>query len=207
MDGTSVQVFAELARQTATHLVFGFPLRTKAGVTICQAVLDPDGQLVGSYNKLHLAQFGASSEANVFTPGNHLFTFQMKGIKIGLLVCYDIRFAELSATLARAGVDLVLQCSAYARDLSFYSWHPFVITRAMENAMAWLGLNRAGEEWGGSIWCPGFADAEQPVAVLDRQEQFVRYTLASDFRQRIVEKLPFIKDQRDDYAGLKLIQG
>lgn len=162
--------------------------------------MGPDGKLLGYYDKLHLAQFEASAEATAFTSGDHLFSFTVKGLRLAPLICYDIRFSDLAQTLATEGVDVVLQCSANARDLSFHSWRPFVVTRAMENGLAWLGLNRAGANWGGSIWCPGHADSDTPEQVFGADEEFRLLELPLDFRARIAEKLPFLKDWRSNYS-------
>lgn len=203
LKGPSFRQFAQLAQDLQSTVVYGFARRDEVGRhLICQAAIGPDGRLLGHYDKLHLAQFGASAEAGVFQPGNHVFTLTVKGLRIAPLICYDIRFPGLMARLAREGVDVVLQCSAYARDLSFHSWQPFVVTRAMEHGFAWLGLNRAGDGWGGSIWCPGFADSDTPEVVLGRDEAFVPFVLPGDFRQTNLEKLPIGRDGRSDYADL-----
>lgn len=200
--GPSYQRFAALAQNTNATVVYGFPRKTDTGTVICQAAVAPDGILLGHYDKLHLAQFGASAEAAAFRPGNHIFMFNIKGLKVALAICYDIRFLDLARRLAADRVDLVLQCSAYARDLSFHSWRSFVVTRAMENGFAWLGLNRAGVGWGGSIWCPGFADSVHPEQVFGSDEEFRPLNLPTDFRTRNAEKLPFLVDKRNDYAKL-----
>ncbi len=201
-DGPTFQCFSALAQKLGTAIVFGFARQSERGTTICQAAIAPSGDLLGHYDKLHLAQFGASAEAGAFNAGDHLFCFSVKGLKIAPLICYDIRFPDLAARLAGEGVDVVMQCSAYARDLSFHSWRHFVVSRAMENGMAWLGLNRAGPDWGGSIWCPGYADGDDPEVVFGADEEFRRISLPLDFRRHVAERLPFLKDRRDDYNTL-----
>lgn len=204
LDGPSFRCFAELARRLDTAIVYGFPRRGDRGRHICQAAVGPDGALLGWYDKLHIAQFGASTEAAHFQPGDKLFAFDIAGFRLAPLICYDIRFADLATRLAAAGVDVVLQSGAYYRDISFHSWRPFVVTRAMEQGLAWLGLNRAGPDWGGSIWCPGYADAETPEQVLGVEEALWRLELPRDFRARAAERLPFLRDRRDDYPRLPI---
>lgn len=204
LDGPSFRAFSALAQKLRSTVVYGFARKNNGQVTICQAAVGPDGILLGHYDKLHLAQFGASGEAAAFAPGSHLFSFTVKGLRLAPLICYDIRFADLARRLADEGVDVVLQCSAYARDLSFHSWRPFVVTRSMENGIAWLGLNRAGPDWGGSIWCPGHADSDAPEQVFGIDETFQMLTLPLDFRARIAQRLPFLKDRRPDYPALAM---
>ena len=206
LDGPSFQTFSELAQELNTTIVYGFarsdrPHRPK----ICQAAVGPDGNLIGHYDKLHLAQFGDSAEAGAFAAGDHLFVFTVNGVNVAILICYDIRFPYLAKQLAQEQVDVVLQCSAYARDLSFHSWQPFVVTRAMEYGFAWLGLNRAGDHWGGSIWCPGFADEETPELVFGTEEVLQDLILPQGFRARNDARLPIHSDRRQDYEKLPMI--
>lgn len=205
LDGASFRVFSRLARELGSTVVYGFARRGEDGRDfICQAAVGPDGALLGYFDKLHLAQFGASAEAGAFHPGDHLFIFGLKGVRIAPVICYDIRFPGLAGRLAAEGVDLVLQCSAYARDLSFHSWRPFVVTRAMEHGFAWLGLNRAGDDWGGSIWCPGFADGDSPEKVLGTADCFETLSLSPGFRRENAARLPIGRDQRGDYDQLSV---
>ncbi|MEP1208896.1 MAG: carbon-nitrogen hydrolase family protein [Rhizobiaceae bacterium] len=205
LDGPSFETISALARELKSTVVFGFPRSDAPGrPKICQAAIGLDGNLIGHYDKLHLAQFGDSAESAAFAAGDHLFTFTVAGVKIALSICYDIRFPELTKKLADQGVDVVLQCSAYARDLSFHSWRSFVVTRAMEYGFAWLGLNRAGDHWGGSIWCPGFADSETPELIFGTGEIFENLTLPGDFRATNSARLPINRDRRTDYQQLQI---
>ncbi len=204
LQGPSFRRFSELAAKLRTTIVYGFPRRGENGRHICQAAVGPDGRLLGWYDKLHIAQFGASAEAAHFQPGDKLFVFEVAGFKLAPMICYDIRFADLAARLAAEGVDVVLQSGAYYRDVSFHSWRPFVVTRAIENSVAWLGLNRAGENWGGSIWCPGYADDQTPEDVLGREETFWRVELPANFKAAAASRLPFQRDRRNDYSQLSV---
>ncbi|WP_352722066.1 carbon-nitrogen hydrolase family protein [Mesorhizobium sp. M0306] len=79
------------------------------------------------------------------------------------MICYDLRIPELSRTLCLDyGVDLLLHSGAYFRDLTYYSWRHFAITRALENQVYVLSLNRAGQDFGGSIFCAPWIDQTQP---------------------------------------------
>ncbi len=203
-DGPSFSAFSALAQRLQSTVVYGYARQGDDGFYITQAAIGPDGKLLGAYDKLHLAQFGASAEAAAFTPGRHLFTFSVKGVKIAPMICYDIRFADLARRLADEGVGLILQCSAYAKDLSYHSWRHFVVTRAMENGIAWLGLNRAGKDWGGSIWCPGHADSEAPELVFGDGQEFQPLTLPAGDAQKDRGQLPILHDRRGDYETLPL---
>jgi hypothetical protein len=76
-------------------------------------------------------------------------------VRLGLLICYDIRFPEVSRALALLeGCDVLLHPSAFPKDQTYASWPLFVVTRAIENQVYVLSLSRAGAHFGGSLLCP-----------------------------------------------------
>ncbi|MBY8975258.1 carbon-nitrogen hydrolase family protein [Rhodobacteraceae bacterium NNCM2] len=201
--GPSYDLFSDLARQLETAISFGFPHRAARGRHISQGIMGPDGGLLGRYDKLHIAQFGDSAEAAHFKPGDSLLTVEIAGFRIAPIICYDIRFPGLSERLRAAGVDIVIQSGAYARDFSFHSWHDFVRTRAIETQMAWLGLNRAGPGWGGSIWVPD-GTAPDATRVFGDAETFWPLTLTREALDAARERMPLATDRRGDYATMKI---
>ena len=157
--GPSFSFFSEVAKKFNTHICYSFPRKIKTDVfTICSAVVNNEGKLIATYDKLHICQFGECFEKDYFTPGNHLSpVFEINSIKIGLAICYDIRFGELFRKLAlEREVTLILHPGGWPRDEAFATWHSFVITRAMENTIYLLSVNCAGENNGASIFCPPF---------------------------------------------------
>ena len=93
------------------------------------------------------------SRKKYFTSVNHYFTFFINKIKCSTIICYDIRIPELIRDLTlNHDVKLVLHCGVYFRDESFFTWHQFAITRALENQIFLLNLNRAGKKFGNSIF-------------------------------------------------------
>lgn len=203
VDGTSTRIFAEVARRHNVQVIFGMPRREGKAFYISQLVLGPDGACLGAYDKIHVAQFGASMEKEYFRRGRQLLTFELNGFRISPIICYDIRFPELLRTLCEnEGTDVILHCGAYARDESYYSWHQFAITRAMEN-MVWLvSLNRAGPFYGRSIICPPWVDERHPEVVFPDEEVFRIMTLARMELEDARRNYPFLRDRLPAYRGL-----
>jgi len=201
LDGPSLQAWREVAREHATHVAYSFPRVAGDGFRISLAVVGPSGDLVGHFDKLHLAQYGASMEKEYFGAGDHLFVFDIKGIRIAPIICYDIRMPELSRTLAiDHGVDMILHAGAYSRDPSFYSWHQFVVARAMENQVFVLSLNRAGADFGHSIFCPPWVDEDrQPIVFAKHDEQILRLEINRAEIERARATYSFVGDRRDCY--------
>ena len=208
LDGPSFRTWSVVAKRFGVTIVYGIPALGDDRWQITQVVVGPDGELRGDYAKLHTAQFGASMEKEFFISGDHLLTFDVAGFRVAPIICYDIRIPELSRTLCvDHGVDLLLHCGAYARDLSYYSWHHFVVTRALENQVYVLSLNRAGPDFGGSAFCAPWIDQTAPLHVFGDGETMETLTVARSVITEARETYPFLADRLSDYPNLSKQHG
>ncbi len=204
LDGPTVNAFRKLARQHSVFIVFGIARKHDGQYRIAQVVLDDQGNLVGHYDKVHIAQYGASMEKEYFERGDQLLVFNVKGIRVAPVICYDIRIPEMLRTLCvENSVQLVLHCGAYARDESFYSWHQFAVTRAMENLVYLLSLNRAGDFFGESIFCPPWVDETHPEIVFPSDETLMVLDVDPNDLAKTRAKYPFLDDRLDSYNSLR----
>lgn len=201
LDGASFQAWRKVAMQHSVHVSYGFARTGDGGPYICTAVVGPDGELVGHYDKLHLAQYGASMEKEYFHRGDHLFVFEINGFRLAPIICYDIRIPELSRTLViDQNVDVILHCGAYYRDASFHTWHPFAIARALENQVFFLSLNRAGANYGNSIFCLPWQDEQTPPMQFAKTcEDFKILTLDRKIQQQARQDYTFLEDRLETY--------
>ncbi|MEO0073569.1 MAG: nitrilase-related carbon-nitrogen hydrolase [candidate division WOR-3 bacterium] len=107
------------------------------------ALLITTGGTIHKYRKAHL--FG--NEKNLFTAGNDPFpVFNVDGVKIGLLVCFDYFFPEAARTLALRGAQII----CHPANLILHYAQSITITRAVENRVYWILSSRTGEEQIGS---------------------------------------------------------
>lgn len=202
LEGPSFERFREIAKRFDVAIVYGIPRKGDGGYHISQVAVGPDGEVIGCFDKLHLAQYGASMEKEYFKRGKAPFSFTFLGVKIAPIICYDIRFPELARSLAlEHKADLILHCGAYARDPSFYSWHHFVVARALENQLFFLSLNRAGADFGNSIFCPPWVDEAAPAVPFPQHDE--AFIVCDVDLARIAEvrrKYSFLADRRASYA-------
>jgi N-carbamoylputrescine amidase len=99
-----------LASELGIAIVGGFAETTGAGVANAAVAIDASGSVLGTYRKLHL--FGA--EHKLFVPGDHgLPIFELGGVRVGVLICYDLRFPEAARILALRGADVVAVPTAW----------------------------------------------------------------------------------------------
>ena len=170
---------------------------------ITQALIGSNGSVTGHYDKLHIAQFGDSTEKDYFTRGDRLMVFEAGGFTFGTIICYDIRIPELSRILARRhGVDTILHSTAFCRDETFHTWHAFATTRAIENQVYFASVNRAGADFGESMLIEPWMDETVPLQRLGTGETFARWTLSRATLDRARARYPFLQDVRDDYDRL-----
>ncbi len=203
LDGESFRTFSRLARDHAVFIVYGMPRMEQDLYFITQVVIGPDGEYIGHYDKLHIAHFGVCVEKDYFQPGRNLLVFEVDGIRMAPIICYDFRFSALSKLLCRQyGVELILHSVAFYRDRSFHSWHSFATTRALENQVYLLSLNRAGDYYGSSIFCPPWMDQDRDPTVLSRHEDFHFFEIDKSIIAQARETYPLQTDELEDYHRL-----
>ena len=205
LDGPSFDAFRPIAVDFETTVLFGTARRDADSYLISQIAIGPDGELAGHFDKLHRADFGFSTESDFFTEaGEAVFTFDCGGVRFAPIICYDIRFPELTRTLVLDHeADVILHCGAYGRDESFESWHSFVTTRAMENQVPFLSLNRAGELYGDSIFCGPWVDADHPpIRFPAHDEALVSIVIDPADTDSVRRRYGFLRDRRESYSDL-----
>lgn len=140
LDGPFVIGLAELARELGVHVVAGV-VEAIAGETRFSntlVVLDPAGELVAKYRKIHLYDAFGQLESDFVRAGaiETPETFVVDGVTVGLQTCYDIRFPEMTRRLVDAGVDLVLVPAEWVRGpLKEHHWRTLLTARAIENTV------------------------------------------------------------------------
>ena len=136
-----------LSARTGKLLVGGFAERARDGLHNAAYAVGPDGTSV--YRKIHLW----NREKLLFKEGDRPCVIEYEGRKIGLEICYDLQFPELSAYLARQGAEIVLAPTAWARDRHGPSHelepHAFLaMASAYASGMCVAVANRTGRERG-----------------------------------------------------------
>ena len=230
--GPSFRFCGALAAEADACVAYGFlRARDDGGVAIAHAVVAPppaagagEARLVATYDKMHLCDMGACSEtakgvARPETP--EPCVFECAGVRVGLCICYDLRFPELWRRMCWAAdgrerggdggdghaADLVVHPSAFVRDATFPTWHAFVTTRAVENQVYVLSVSHAGPDFGGSVACPpwvgpvaraaGEPDLElAPTVPLGDGEGVVALRVERAVLAAVREQFPYRRDAR-----------
>ena len=146
LDGPAVKAVASIAQEHSTTLIFGMPEREEATKRLfnTSVLVAPDGK-VASYRKVYPANFGPFEEGLYFGRGDGLTLAETKLCRIGLLICYDAFFPELSKAYALQGADLLAIISA-SPATSKPLFDRILPARAIENALPVLYANLVGTE-------------------------------------------------------------
>jgi len=140
LHGPFVRALAELATELGIHIVAGLVERIQDEKRVANTLvaLDPNGELVAHYRKVHLYDAFGQRESEWIVPGpiETPQTFAFGGFTVGLQTCYDLRFPEVTRKLVDAGADLVLVPSEWVRGpLKEAHWRTLATARAIENTV------------------------------------------------------------------------
>lgn len=135
--GPAVLAVAELSGRYGRTVVFG--LAEKEGDRIYNtAVIVSKGRYIGKYRKIHLSDF----EKKYFDPGQENSVFTVDGVRIGVQICFDLWFPEVSRRQIRQGADLLLALANFGGETTCH----IARVRAIENLTPLVLCNRVGRE-------------------------------------------------------------
>jgi predicted amidohydrolase len=156
LPGPSTTQIAELTRKTGMYVVFGMPElseKTKATIYNTAVFVGPEG-VIGKYHKRYLPTHSVFEEKRYFRPGYQTAAFDTPLGKIGLCICYDLFFPEVTRLTRLAGAQLIICISASPSVRRSY-FETLTAARAIENTAYLAYVNLVGVEdglqfWGGS---------------------------------------------------------
>ncbi len=151
-DGPIVSTLRRLATEHAITIVGGgFPERTRDPERPhnTAVVVAPTGDVAAAYRKLHLFDVEVGDgqsyrESAAVTPGDSTVVVDLCGLRVGLSICYDLRFPELYRRLVAEGAEVLLVPAAFTLMTGKDHWHALLRARAIEN-QCWVV---ASAQWG-----------------------------------------------------------
>lgn len=196
-DGAMVRErLGALAKRYHVNLVAGSVANLReTGVYNTAYVFDREGNVAACYDKTHL--FSPMGEDEFFQKGDHLSPFVLDGVKCGILICYDIRFPELTRTYSVRGLDMLFVVSQWP---AVRIPHLLALTkaRAIENQMFVVCCNACGTA--GSTVYGGCSSIHDPwgetIALAGPAEQIIRADCDLNILQNIRSSIHVFRDRR-----------
>lgn len=147
----SLKAYCELARELKIHLHIGsLALRATPERAVNRSFLiGPEGQILASYDKIHMFDIDLGNgesyrESANYQPGETAVISDLPWGRIGLTICYDVRFPALYRALAESGASFLAVPSAFTKKTGEAHWHTLLRARAIENGCFVFAAAQAG---------------------------------------------------------------
>jgi len=195
LDGPLVRSVRALARHHRLALCVGLPERDGAHVYDAALVVGPSGGILGCYRKHRLS---GPFERGVFRRGSGRdLLFGLDGVRVAVLVCYDMEFPENVRRLALAGAQVIAVPTALSRDWAVVA-EKLVPTRAFENGVFMAYADRCGSEHGNAyagLSCIVAPDGRD-LARAGQQDTLLRARIVPRDHDATLRRLPYLRDLR-----------
>jgi len=205
--GPTNLLLSELSKELNVYIIGGsIPEGEDGKIYNTSYVYDNSGVLIAKHRKAHLFDIDVKGkmtfkESDTLTPGNESTLFSVNGIKIGLIICYDIRFPEFTRKLALEGAEIVIVPAAFNMTTGPAHWHLSARARALDNQVYILMCSQSRNEegvyvaYGNSLIASPWGDI---VSSLDEKEGLLITQIDTDLVKKVREELPLLKHRREE---------
>ncbi len=210
--GTSWQQLSQIARKEQIYLAAGsIPEVDEEGKVYNTAyVFDREGRQIAKHRKMHLFDINVTGgqyfkESDTLTAGNKVTVFDTEFGRMGLCICFDIRFPELSRLMVQDGAQILLIPGAFNMTTGPAHWELSFRARALDNQVYILGTAPARDpkssytSWGHSIAVSPWGEV---LGQLDEKEGVLIQELNLEEIARIRRDLPLLESRRLDLYRL-----
>ena len=207
------QQLSGYAKQYGIYLIGGsMPEKDAEGnVYNTSYIFDREGKQIGKHRKVHLFDIDVKGgqtfkESDTLTAGDSDTVFDTEFGKIGVMLCFDIRFPELSRMMVNDGAKVIFVPAAFNMTTGPAHWELSFRTRALDNQIYMVGCAPARDvsagyiSWGHSIVTDPWGTV---LDILDEKEGILLTELDMDYENQVREELPLLKSRREDLYRLE----
>lgn len=202
------QQLSGYAKQYGIYLIGGsMPEKDAEGnVYNTSYIFDREGKQIGKHRKVHLFDIDIKGgqtfkESDTLTAGDSDTVFDTEFGKIGVMLCFDIRFPELSRMMVNDGAKVIFVPAAFNMTTGPAHWELSFRTRALDNQIYMVGCAPARDvsagyiSWGHSIVTDPWG---RVIDMLDEKKGILLAELDMDYEEQVREELPLLKSRRKD---------
>lgn len=212
-NGETIEMLSNTAKENKIFLVGGsIPELDDDKIYNTSFIFDDQGKLIGKHRKVHLFDIDIKNkikfkESEVLSAGNSFTVVDTPYLKIGVAICYDIRFPEQIRIMALAGAKLILVPAAFNNTTGPAHWDILFRSRALDNQL-YIAATSPARNSKSSYVAYGHSLVVDPygkiINQLDEKEGVLISTLDIDYIDQIREELPLLKHRRTDLYELRL---
>ncbi|XP_003973949.2 omega-amidase NIT2 [Takifugu rubripes] len=216
MPGESTRVLSEVAKENEIYLVGGsIPEEEDGKLYNTCAVFGPDGEMILKHRKIHLFDIDVPGkirfqESETLSPGDSLSVFETPFCKVGVGICYDIRFAELAQLYSRTGAQLLVYPGAFNMTTGPAHWELLQRARAVDNQVYVATASPARDEsasyisWGHSTVVNPWGEV---VSKAGPEEAIIYADIDLQYLAEIRKQIPITTQRRHDLYTVMSAQG
>lgn len=205
----TVDFLSDLAKEFKTNIAGGSYIRKHSDGSLrnTSPVLDRKGKLIARYDKMHLFSYSGSTEGACIKEGNELIIAQTDIGKLGITVCYDIRFPELFRKYTYAGADILINMAAWGRNKK-NQWVTLQKARAIENQIFMIAVSQTGRLTG-DYYNIGHSMVINPlgniVGSLRYEKAVLSVEIDLDEMKNFRKEMPMIYDVHEKYEFTEVV--
>lgn len=194
----SIDFFKKLSTTTQVSHLFGLAVKTidNQHYNRC-CYVNGNGEMLAQYDKMHTFSFAGENE--LYSRGNKPEVVEVNGAKIGLTICFDLRFSPLYSHY-RKRCNLMINIANWP-DARRSHWLNLLQSRAIENQAFTVGVNRTGIDGNGLLYSDSSVIYDPLGGVVNPvfyDEEYAIYDIDLNDVESVRSKFPFIEDLRPE---------
>ena len=211
-DSETLNTISELAGKNNVYILAGsIPEKENDRLYNTSYLFDRTGSIIAKHRKMHLFDIDVKDkiyfkESDVLTAGNEFTIAETEFGKIGIGICYDVRFPELARIMVENGASILFYPGAFNMTTGPAHWELMFRARALDNQVFSVGVAPALNEdasyhsYGHSIIVNPWGEV---LTECDEKEQLVIHEIDLSEIEKIREELPLLKNKREDLYEVK----
>jgi len=206
--GKTTKFLSNIAKKYSIYIIGGsIPEKENNNIYNTSFIFDRNGTLVTRHRKIHLFDVDIKNgvkfkESDIFKPGQQVTVFNTELCKVGIAICYDMRFPELIREIALKGAELIIVPAAFNMTTGPAHWHLISRTRALDNQVFFTVASAARDRkspyiaYGHSLVTNPWGEI---IAEAGIGEEVLIADIDLDYIPKIRNELPLLRHKKDKY--------
>ncbi|HHY00240.1 MAG TPA: carbon-nitrogen hydrolase family protein [Methanothermobacter sp.] len=208
----TLNAISKAAKREKTNILAGsIPEKDNGKIYNSSFFFNSEGEIIGSHRKIHLFDIdvpGAVNfkESQTLTAGNQVTVVDTELGKIGICICYDVRFPELFRLMALEGARLIIVPGAFNMATGPVHWKSLIKIRAIDNQVYVAAVSPARNDKSSYV-AYGHSMVADPWGKVENEagsgEEIIYVTIDDSFTRKVRDELPLLKNRREDVYHLE----